>query len=253
MIFAQDCLAGRRVLVTGASSGLGQATAILMSRCGASLVLCGRDRERLEATLLELTGNDHQLVAADLSSADSAFAMTKAAIAEGGPLHGVFYSAGQSIVTPVRLTKDKQLQDAFGAALFGAFGVARAVCGKGAMADGGSLIFMSSVSAVRGRQGMAAYSASKAGIGGLVRSLAVELAPRGIRANGIAAGAVATAMHENFAESVSAEMLANYRDLHPLGFGKPDDVANCAVFLMSEAARWVTGQDLLIDGGYAAK
>jgi len=253
MIFAPDCLEGKRVLVSGASSGLGQATAVQMSRCGASIVLCGRDRERLEATLSDLSGSDHQVVAADISSADTAYAMTKTAIADGGPLHGVFYSAGQSTVAPVRLTKDKHLDEAFGAAVFGAFGVARAVSGKGALVDKGSLIFMSSVAATRGRQGMSAYSASKAAIGGLVRSMAIELAPRGIRVNGIAAGAVATAMHNNFADNVNEEMLASYRNLHLLGFGEPDDVANYAVFLMSDAARWVTGQDILLDGGYTAK
>lgn len=253
MIFASDCLDGKRVLVTGASSGLGRETAIQMSRCGASIVLCGRNQERLEATLGGLSGGGHQIVTADLSDADSAFAMTKAAIVEGGALSGVFYSAGESIVAPVRMTKNRQLEEAFAAGLYGAFGVARAISGKGGMADGGSLIFMSSVAAIRGRQGMAAYSAAKAGIGGLVRSLAIELAPRRIRANGIAAAAIETAMHDELTSSLNEEMLADYRDLHLLGFGRPEDVANYAVFLMSDAARWITGQILSLDGGYTVR
>lgn len=253
MIFAPDCLVGRRILVTGASSGLGREAAVQMSRCGATIILAGRSETRLGETRERLTGDHHQMVSADLSDADTADAMVKTTVAEGGPLHGVFYSAGESVLAPVRTTKTAQLEQVFGAGLFGAFGVARALSRKGALADGGSLAFMSSVSATRGRRGMAAYSATKAGIGGLVRSLAIELAPRGIRVNAIAAGAVVTAMHDEFAETVSEEMVNNYQDLHLLGFGRPEDIGYAAVFLMSDASRWITGQNLPVDGGYTAK
>jgi NAD(P)-dependent dehydrogenase (short-subunit alcohol dehydrogenase family) len=253
MIFASDCLAGRRILVTGASSGLGRATAVELSRAGATIVLAGRNEARLAAAAAELSGSGHQTVSADLSTADAADAMVKDAVAAGGPLHGLFYSAGESVLAPVRTTKAAQLEQVFGAGLFGAFGAARALSRKGAMVDGGSLAFMSSVSATRGRRGMAAYSATKAAIGGLVRTLAIELAPRAIRVNAIAAGAVVTAMHDEFAETVSEEMVANYKDLHLLGFGRPEDIGHAAVFLMSEASRWITGQNLPVDGGYTAK
>lgn len=253
MIFAPDCLAGRRILVTGASSGLGREAAIQVARCGATVILAGRNEERLAETASSLSGMGHRTVACDLSNADSADALLKGIVAEGGPLHGVFHSAGESVLAPVRTTKTQQLEQVFGAALFGAFGLARAASRKGALNDGGSLVFMSSVSATRGRRGMAAYSATKAGVGGLVRTLAIELAPRGIRVNAIAAGAVVTAMHEDFAGVVSEEMVRNYRDLHLLGFGRPEDIGYSVVFLMSDAARWITGQDLPVDGGYTAR
>lgn len=253
MIFAPDCLADRRILVAGASSGLGRQVAIQMAECGAEVVLAGRNEARLAETLSAMAGTNHRIVLADLSSVDAADALVKTTVAAVGPLHGVFYSAGESALAPVRTTKAQHLEQVFGAGLFGAFGVARAASRKGALCDGGSLVFMSSVSATRGRRGMAAYSAAKAGIGGLIRALAIELAPRSIRANAIAAGAVVTAMHDAFAGTVSAEMVGNYRDLHLLGFGRPEDIGHCAVFLMSDASRWITGQSLAVDGGYTAK
>jgi NAD(P)-dependent dehydrogenase (short-subunit alcohol dehydrogenase family) len=87
----------------------------------------------------------------------------------------------------------------------------------------------------------------------MVRALAIELADRQIRVNSIAAGAVEPEMHNNFAESVSTEMLDAYRGLHPLGFGKPADISLTVAFLLSDASRWITGVDLSVDGGYAAK
>jgi NAD(P)-dependent dehydrogenase (short-subunit alcohol dehydrogenase family) len=253
VIFSPDCLAGRLILVTGASSGLGRETAIQLSRVGARVALTGRNQERLEQTRAELQGDGHLAITADLSSDEPADALVKQVVSEGGPLHGIFYSAGESVLAPVRTTKKQHLDAVFGSGVFGAFGVARACSRKGAMVDGGSLVFMSSVSATRGRRGMAAYSAAKAAIGGLVRTLANELAPRAIRVNAIAAGAIVTAMHEEFAETVSDEMVTNYQDLHLLGFGRPDDVANAAIFLLSDGSRWITGTNLPIDGGYTAK
>ncbi len=112
---------------------------------------------------------------------------------------------------------------------------------------------MSSVSSLRGRQGMVAYSAAKAAVDGMVRALATELAGRRIRANTIISGAVETAMHNQFVETVDETLVANYRDLHLLGFGKPSDISNAAIFLLSDASTWITGASIAVDGGYTAK
>jgi NAD(P)-dependent dehydrogenase (short-subunit alcohol dehydrogenase family) len=100
---------------------------------------------------------------------------------------------------------------------------------------------------------MVAYSAAKAAVEGLVRALAAELAGRRIRVNSIVSGAVATAMHNDFVENVSETIVENYRNLHMLGFGEPRDVANAAIFLLSDASAWVTGTSMVVDGGYTAK
>ena len=253
MTFAPDCLAGRRILVTGASSGIGRETARELARCGAELILAGRDEQRLRQTLESLDGKGHSAQAGVLSDAEAAAETVQAIAKQGGPLHGVFHSAGTSLVLPIKITKNRHIEDVFGAAVYGALGIARAAAKKDVIADGGSLVFMSSVSSLRGRQGMVAYSAAKASVDGMVRALATELAARRIRSNSIVAGAVETAMHNDFVETVDETLVANYRNLHLLGFGQPRDVANAAVFLLSDASTWITGASIAVDGGYAAK
>lgn len=243
-------LANRKIVVAGASSGLGRAAALSLAEAGAELVLLGRNEQRLR-DVSDRTGG-HRWMSVDLTSDDAADEAIRA-IAADGAIHGVFHSAGTSLVAPMRMTKAAQIQDLFGAAVFGALGVARAISRKGVMHDGGSVVFMSSVSALRGRRGMVAYSASKAATSGMVRALAVELADRSIRVNAITAGAIETEMHHDFANSVSEEMVRNYRNLHPLGFGRAEDIAQAVMFLLSDASRWITGIDLPVDGGYAAK
>jgi NAD(P)-dependent dehydrogenase (short-subunit alcohol dehydrogenase family) len=254
MIFSAVSLSGKHIVVTGASSGLGQEAANYLSTLGASVSLIGRDETRLAATRARLVNSDsHATYAADVGDFDVADALIQEIVRERGAIDGVFHSAGTSYVMPIRLTKKLQVDTLFGAAVMGALGMAKALSRKNAMNDGGSLVFMSSVSAVRGRRGMVAYSAAKAATSGMVRALAIELADRQIRVNSITAGAVETAMHRSFVDSVSDDLVAGYRDLHPLGFGAPTDIASAVAFLLSDAARWITGIDLPVDGGYAAK
>lgn len=250
MTFATNSFAGRRIVVAGASSGLGRASALALAEAGAELILLGRNTDRLREVATATGG--HAWHSVDLSDDNIADAMIRE-IAAKSPIDGLFHSAGTSLVAPVRMTKTSQIDELFGAAVYGALGIARAISRKGVMSDGGSAVFMSSVSALRGRRGMVAYSSAKAATSGLVRALAIELAERGIRVNSIAAGAIETEMHHDFASSVSEEMVKNYRSLHPLGFGKSEDVAQAVLFLLSDAARWITGIDLSVDGGYAAK
>ena len=122
---------------------------------------------------------------------------------------------------------------------------------KGCHADGGSLVLLSSVAGLRGHAGLSAYTASKSALFGLARSLAIELARDGIRVNCVAPGLVATEMSTQFEEQTLREM-TGVESEYPLGIGKPRDVANGIAFLLSDAARWITGTTLTIDGGYSA-
>lgn len=246
-------MAGKRVLVTGASSGLGRAAAVMLSRCGAQLALVGRDLGRLQQTRDMLGGEGHRVEAAALDGADAAAALVERLAAEAGGFSGVFHSAGTSLVLPAKLTKDAHIDELFAAGVRGALGVARAASKRKVVEDGGSLVFMSSVSSQRGRPGMVGYSAAKAAVDGMVRALAAELAPRRVRVNSIISGAVETEMHNNFVEGMSESIVAGYRDLHLLGFGRPDDVASAATFLLSDASAWITGTNMAVDGGYTAK
>jgi NAD(P)-dependent dehydrogenase (short-subunit alcohol dehydrogenase family) len=200
-----------------------------------------------------LRGEGHVASTAALSDADTTANWIKELVAEHGPLDGVFHSAGIELIRPVRLTRQEQIDAVMGSSLFAAFGIARAAAQRGAMNDGGSLVFMSSVAGSAGQAGMAAYSAAKAGIDGLVRSLACEFGPRRIRANAIAAGAVQTAMHERLVKGADANAMSAYEQSHLLGFGEPGDIANAVLFLLGDSARWITGTTLVVDGGYLCK
>lgn len=253
MIFAADALAGRHVLVTGASSGLGRQAAVQLAGAGARLALVGRDEGRLTETLGALAGEGHSTHSVDMGDAEVAADAVQAIAKRHGTLDGVFHSAGTALILPARATKNRHLDHVFAASVRGAFGVARAAGKKGVVADGGSLVFMSSVAALRGRSGMTAYSAAKAAVGGLMRALASEMADRRIRVNSIISGAVETAMHQGLVGNAGDELVRNYEALHLLGFGRPEDVGYAALFLLSDASRWITGTELVVDGGYSAK
>jgi NAD(P)-dependent dehydrogenase (short-subunit alcohol dehydrogenase family) len=120
------------------------------------------------------------------------------------------------------------------------------------MKPGSSIVFMSSASAHRGRPGMVAYSAAKAAVEGLTRSLACELASKPVRVNAIAGGGIETEMHHRLTRTLSEDAVAAYAGQHLLGFGKPQDVASAVLFLLSPASSWITGATLAVDGGYLA-
>lgn len=251
--FNDTYLAGGSYLVTGASSGLGRAAAELIAACGGRVLACGRDAARIQDTVAGLRGAGHVGVCHDMTNADDTAAWLKEVLAGRDPLQGAFHAAGVESMRLVRMLRQQQIDEVMGASLFGALGLARALSQRGAMADGGAIVFMSSVAGSAGQAGMAAYSAAKAGIDGMVRSLACELAPRRIRVNALAAGGVVTPMHERITRASTESATQAYEQQHLLGFGTPADVANAALFLLGDAGRWVTGTTLVVDGGYLCK
>ncbi|WP_431261313.1 SDR family NAD(P)-dependent oxidoreductase [Roseateles chitinivorans] len=252
-MFKNDLLAGQRFLITGASSGLGRAAAELIAACGGQVLGAGRNAERLQAAIASWSGTGHVACVQELGNADATADWAKDLAQQHGPLNGIFHAAGTELLRPIRMSKQAQFDEAFGSAFFAAAGLARAAGQKGVMVDGGALVFMSSVAGSAGKVGMAAYSASRAAVEGMVRSLACEFAPRGIRVNAIAAGAVQTPMHDRITQGAAQEVVDAYASSHLLGFGEPGDIASAVVYLLGPAGRWITGTTMAVDGGYLCK
>ena len=248
-----SCFTGRRILVTGASSGIGRATSILLSQCGAEITINGRNLERLEETHSMLSGTGHTTSIAGLSNADNSSEWVKNLAISNGPYSGIFHAAGTVLIRPARLLKQSHLDEVFGSSLMAGIGIAKAAAQKGVMVDGGSIVYMSSVAGARGQAGMSAYSSAKAAVDGLIRSLACELAPRKIRINSITAGAVETEMLTRVKGPMGEEAVANYENRHLLGFGSSADIAHAAAFLLSPASAWITGTTMVVDGGYMVR
>nr|WP_278646956.1 SDR family oxidoreductase [Pandoraea pnomenusa] len=254
MIFDSQALSGQTFLVTGASSGIGRATAQMLAACGARIVAMGRDEARTQECVNSLgTRAEHRAVVVAFADADAAAQQVKEAAVAAGGVDGIFHAAGLELILPIKMTKQASLDKLFAASVNTAFGIARAMAMKDVIRDGGSLVLMSSAAGLRGQAGMTAYSASKAAIDGLARSLAVELAPRKIRVNSVASGAVETAMHGRLASSLPPAAMQAYEEKHLLGFGTTDDLANAVTFLLSPAARWITGTTMVVDGGFTVR
>jgi len=247
-------LRGRRFLVTGAASGIGLATALLLSRLGGQLVVIDSNPEGLARALSMFEGNGHVSHCYDLRKLDEIPSLLMEVSASGGPLFGLVHAAGLSCIQPLRLLDPSSYHDVLRVNTEAALALARGFQHK-KVADpaGGSIVFLASVMALVGSPGAVAYGMTKGAVTGLVKSLAVELATRGIRVNCVAPGFVKTPMFERVSSLWDAEQRVQVEAAHPLGLGEPEDVANSIVFLLADTGRWITGSVLVVDGGYTAR
>lgn len=244
---------GRRVLVTGASAGIGRACAVALAELGARVVASGRNTARLAETLAALPGEGHAAAAFDLADGDGIPAWVKA-LAADGPLWGVAHCAGMQSSKPVRGVDMAYFDQMMRGNLLSALALARGLRQKGCCAaDGGAMALVSSVAAFIGQPGNVVYSAAKGGLVSATRGLAMELLRDKIRVNCVAPAMVETEMMERFRQTTTAEQFERIREAHPMGFGQPKDVAAAVAFLLSDAARWINGVCLPVDGGYLAQ
>jgi NAD(P)-dependent dehydrogenase (short-subunit alcohol dehydrogenase family) len=245
-------MTGRVILVTGASSGVGRATSVLLSQLGAKLVLVGRDQDRLSETLAALDGRGHTVHAFDLTRHDELPSWMKAIAREAGALSGLAHCAGIQMIRPLQMLRTEQVEQVFEINVTSSIMLAKSFRQKGVHDSGGAVIFVSSVMAEAGAKGLSAYCASKGALHALTRALALELARDRIRVNSVAPGYVETEMAEKAATVVGTDHTNEVRNMHPLGFGRPTDVAHAIAFLLADSGRWVTGSVLTVDGGYTA-
>jgi NAD(P)-dependent dehydrogenase (short-subunit alcohol dehydrogenase family) len=238
-------LQGKTILVTGASSGIGRSIAIECSRMGATIVLSARNESRLQETLSLLDGNGHLYICADLTDEAS----IQSLVEKLPVLDGIVHNAGMADRMPCKMVKAERMHQLMAANLEGPVLLQKHLLKKKKIVQGGSIVFIASRAPFAPAVGNAIYAASKGAMLGYAKCLGLELAPQRIRVNSICPAMVWTDLVAKDAQQTEG----NYEELqkkYPLQrFGKPEDVAYLAVYLLSEASSWMTGSQLDLTGG----
>lgn len=237
-------LDGKRILVTGASSGLGRAIAIGCSQRGATIVASGRDELKLRETISALYGIGHTSICADLTDQVGRDQVTL----QAGNIHGLVHSAGIAGLAPLRQATVAHIETQMDTNFVSPMLLTQNLLQHNAIQPGAAILFISSIAAHVGVRGVSAYSATKAALEAAARCLSMEVAKKNIRVNCLAPGEVRTPMFD--ASMNTTGNLAGTLASYPLGLGLPEDVANAAIFFLSPASRWVTGTTLILDGGH---
>lgn len=237
-------LNNKLILVTGASSGIGRCTAIECSKLGAKLIITGRNEERLKETFNCLEGTGHSQYIGDLR--DDNF--IKDLVDLCPKLNGVFFSAGITDTTLVKFINIEKIEKIFSINIYSPVMLTKYLISKKRLERKASLVYMSSYGAERVTPGLGIYAASKLGLNAFVHAIAKELVNLGIRSNSIMPMMIQTELVNNI-DILSQEELDKDRDSYPLGYGEPKDVAMTAIFLLSDASKWITGSQIKMDGG----
>ncbi|HNW72933.1 MAG: SDR family NAD(P)-dependent oxidoreductase [Bacteroidales bacterium] len=253
-------LNGKTVLVTGASSGIGKETALLIHRYGARVILTGRNADRLAAVINRITtqASEHEPSTGKPALSGSCLAIQAdltvesemdRLISELPNLDGIVHCAGIVGPLPAKFITQPDIDRMFAINYHVPVNLTSKLLRKKKIADHASLVFMSTIATRNPYFGGALYSSSKAALEAYSRTLALEMTPKGIRSNFIMAGLVDTPMIENPSEkNMQEEALQRYLKRYPLGIGKPHDVAGSILFFLSDASRWITGTSLILGG-----
>ena len=241
-------LEGKTILVTGASSGIGRATALECSRLGANVILSARNIQRLEETFVSLVGDDskHRIITADLTINEELDNLVK----NVPQLDGLVLSSGRTgSALPIKFDKRDRMNPVFEANFFAPFDLMRSLYKSKKLKDGSSVVTIASIGGIKAfATGNGDYGAAKAALNSIMKFAAKEFAPKGIRVNCICPGMIQTPMVDSC--DFSDEQLKADIATYPLKrYGRPEEVAYGAVYLLSDATVWVTGTELYIDGG----
>lgn len=242
-------LVNKKILVTGASSGIGRQIALDTSRMGAGVCITGRNKERLYETFQQLDKNEgHQQVPADLNMADEI-----GFLASSVPqLDGVVLCSGIMKTLPFKFIKEDDLNNVMQTNFTSPIMLLNSLVKNKKLKKNASIVFISSIGGnIIGTKGNGMYSASKGAINAIQKVIALELAAQGIRVNNISPGMVKTEMWNTDDATITQEQLLEDEKKYPLGYGDVTDVANASIYLLSDASKWVTGITLVLDGGFS--
>ena len=247
-------LSNKTILITGASSGIGRSCAVQCSKMGASLLLMGRNVDELNRTVSELQpGTKVEMIVADFSKVVDLELVIAEKILTIGKIAGFIHCAGVEKTLPLKKQTSEVFQSIFDINVLAGFELAKIISLKKYKAEKASFVFIASVAGMVGESGKTIYSASKGAVISGARSMSMELARSDIRVNSISPAMVKTPILEKMFDGIGEEASQNIIKKHPLGIGEPEDVANACVFLLSDAAKWITGTNLVVDGGYTAQ
>lgn len=244
-------LTEKKIVVAGASSGIGRETALLLNQLGASVILIARREDKLKEVIENMQGNGNAYYTADLGDLDAIEPLFKRIVSEQGKLDGMVYCAGISMSVSLQMFKPEKLQRIFNINFFAFIECVRQICRKGRFNEGMRIVGISSIASMKGNKAHLGYSASKAAMDSAVRCIAKEVADKGICVNTVAPAMTETDMYKSYLSHYGEDSDSNKELLSRqyLGIAKTNDIANAVAFLLSSQARFITGITLPVDGG----
>lgn len=240
---------GKRYIVTGSTSGMGRATAIKLSQQGAEIVQIARNAEKMQDMLAQLEGTGHKCYQKDFSEAGGYKEILDDIVSDGKKIDGLIYCAGIAKILPVTLLSKKTMDESMTTNLYSFVEMVSALSKK-KYHDKASIVGVSSISVLYPQKCQGIYVATKSAMNAIVTSMAIELAEKGIRINTVMPSSTNTQMLKEAFENKTAEQIQESISQQVLGLTEPEDIADIIMFLLSDAARMITGREIYADGGY---
>ena len=248
-------LHGRSIVVTGAASGIGKQCALDFAEAGASLILLDINSEELEITARECRKKDNSIFfkTCDLTQSAGLNEIIAEGVAEVGAVNGFLHAAGIEKTLPFNKFSTEDYIRIYSLNVISAMNLISIISKKKFRGESPKYVLISSITSVVGRPGVNAYAASKGALVSATKTLSLELAPKGATINCISPGTILTPLMQNLLNNLDEEQRAERVAGFPLGLGKPSDISATARFLLSDAARWITGQNIIVDGGFTSR